>query len=382
MTKYLKPEFILALYLHVFYYTKFLGLYLPIPSTFMVGGASFGLALLAFLTVRIFQRETLLRWLVFLGGVSLVFIGSMLLAPNPFISQSFQNLILYGIIPLFILSLVTDVKDLLKGHLFFAFPTGLLLMTEPFRDYYLTGSYMNFGFGLYMTSATGLAIGYKLTRNRFYLLLYLLELGFIGIWGNKGAFIAGSILLVVLLYDRFNIWGKIGLVSGLSLLAVNLKNILLGLISWLIELGFSSYSLSTFKQLLTEDSAEVTSLRTDIWEIALQFGWEHYGGVGIGIFNQMTGIIYPHNVFLDFWVTFGLWGLIAFIIIFILSLKKTLETQNPYLKICRIGALLAWFMPLQFSLVIWDVQMFWLYFGLVFLLNDSPIREEKSITKL
>lgn len=381
MTKYLKPEFILALYLHVFYYTKFLGLYLPIPSTLMVGGASFGLALLAFLTVRTFQRETLLRWLVFLGGVSLVFIGSMLLAPNPFISQSFQNMIIYGIIPLFILSLVTDFQALLKGHLFFSFPTGLILMIEPFRDYYLTGNYMTFGFGIYMTSATGLAIGYKMTRNRLYLLLYLLELCFIGIWGNKGAFIAGSLLLVVLLYDRFNVWGKIGLISGVSFFALNIKPILLTMITWLISLGFSSYSLSTFRMLLTEDNSAVTSLRTDLWDVAIPFGWQHYGGAGVGTFTQLTGIVYPHNVFLDFWVTFGILGLIAFMVFFTISLFKTLQTQNTFLKICRIGTLLAWFMPMQFSLTIWDVQMFWIYFGLVFIFDDHLVISKESVTE-
>ncbi len=376
MRTYLKPEFILAFYLHVFYYTKFLSLYLPIPSILLVGGASFGLAFLAFFTVRTFQRETLLRWLVFLGGVGLIFIGSMLLAPNPFISQSLQNLIIYGIIPLFILSLVMDVKDLLNGHLFFAFPTGMLLITEPFRNYLLTGNYMNFGFGLYMNSATGLAVGYKLTRNRFYLVLYLIELGFIGIWGNKGAFIAGSILLVILLFDRFKVWGRLALVSTLAAISLYLKPILLTLITWLISLGFSSYSLRTFKMLLTEESSDVTSIRTNIWERALSFGWKHYGGVGVGTFTKLTDIIYPHNVFLDFWVTFGILGLLAFVLIFVLSLIRTIKTQNPYLKICRIGALLAWVMPMQFSLTLWDVQMFWLYFGLVFLLSDSQIREE------
>ncbi len=122
-----------------------------------------------------------------------------------------------------------------------------------------------------------------------------------------------------------------------------------------------TYSINTFKILLN-DSSIITSVRTNIWDDALQVIRAHPFGTGVGFFETYYHG-YTHNVELDIAVMFGLAGFFVFVALLIWAIKKLILLKYRNKKIFLLGCLICSMVPLQISLTIWNVLLFWVFWG-------------------
>lgn len=217
-----------------------------------------------------------------------------------------------------------------------------------------------------MYSFTGLLFGYFYYRKRPFLVPIVIELIMISFYGNKGACITAILLFLggMILYSRnvkkiiYSIIACVGILSWRTILL------------WIIDLakyfGVSSYSVSTMKIMLSDKSNIVFSARTNIWKTAQMWILESpFLGHGIGAF-EVANNGYAHNIFYDITLSFGFIGLTFFIIMIFHSIYKMYYNPCKEYKIFQVCCLLCWLIPMQFSLTLWNVTLFWVYWGLYF----------------
>ena len=150
------------------------------------------------------------------------------------------------------------------------------------------------------------------------------------------------------------------------------KEIVFGLISLAEAVGIYSYALKTIQIMLTRDSNYIFSSRTDIWNVAAEWiSRKTFFGYGVGAF-EVKNNVYTHNVFLDIAVPFGITGLVVFVIVLFHSIYKMLHNPCRSYRLFQGLCLGCWLIPMQFSLTMWNVSMFWVYWSLY--LYDNKYR--------
>lgn len=286
---------------------------------------------------------------------------------NSEILNYFISLVRCFIIPLILYSLTTEKKRIFKYWCKFGAIIGIFYLLDPLLGYQFSNGYMPFGFNIMLPAFCGAVIMWLYYKKIIFLPLSLLYLFEIAIFANKGALI--SAIVVIAFCYSFNKKNKIIAVKRLIILGLVFgmiwfwKNDILQLfINVADRLNFDSYSLNTLKTMIQGDSNVIFSARTDIWLLADKMIKEDLlFGKGIGYFRSVYDI-YPHNVFLELLVSFGLLVFIPFSALLIQRIIKVFSSKSRDDFFFGACLLIIWLIPLFISLTLWDYTPFWLFF--------------------
>lgn len=292
---------------------------------------------------------------------------------NPFntVNTYLYYFFIYGIVPLLYLINIRQFDRLLLFWSKLSIYVGIAFLSDPFMLYKWSGDYMAFGFNVMLPAFSGSIIFALYYRKKFAYILSLLFFIELFIFGNKGAIVAGlTIFFVGYVYfsnKGFLSWEKLFFIVLAVFIAYFYRENILGLFfSIAKKLSVNSYSLNTLKTIIYSNNNDVFSSRTNIWFYAWQLFTESpIIGHGIGYFESITGA-YVHNIFLDILVSSGIFGITVFIGIFTISLIKIFRFAEEARRIFSVLMLVLWFVPMLFSMTMWEVMPFWIYWGVAF----------------
>lgn len=193
-----------------------------------------------------------------------------------------------------------------------------------------SSDYMVFGF-YFFQGISFLLISFASQRKWIYFGISCVMIPICLVYSSKTCWYMFAILLVIILYWfspklRYKIGGTIGIVAFFF----GYKKVLTWLIQFLLtHTSFNSYSLRTL-QMILDGTLTALGDRQRIFELTLsQIKIHPILGMGIGGFGSDSAI-YPHNFFLDVWVTFGVFFGSAIILYLIYSVFKALKGNRGY----------------------------------------------------
>ena len=159
------------------------------------------------------------------------------------------------------------------------------------------------------------------------------------------------------------------IVKGGSLLTITLISVIFlssnaykivnSLYQFLGQKGYFSYALFTLARTLkTGDIAFEMSTRNIIHDNAWEFIKTNiFLGNGIGAFHDYYGI-YTHNIILDILTTFGIVGILLFLILFVKSISNIFGSSG-YDKVFGVLIFCLAIIPLWFSMNFFVSKEFW-----------------------
>lgn len=367
MLKIFSAEFLFILYTFSFVLLKPVFYYIHINTTLVLILTGLAILSLYLLKNHSMKISRLLDWSVICATFLSIWGIQKILNPNYLMNEYLINFVIYAVIPLFLLIGVNDFKKILLYVFRISIFVGLILWSDPLFGYRFTSDYMQYGFNMFMFSYAGLFIGTFYFHKKIMWLPIIFELICIAFWGNKGAFISAATLLLLVLINMIGSKLMKFVASICAIIGIFFyEKILLGVIEFAEHFNIKSYSISTFKIMLSSNSDVVYDARLNIWKEAFKYIKQNpIFGSGIATFEEITGQ-YAHNIFIDILLTFGLFGLTVFSIFIIYSLTIVPKSQNTEVKIFQIGCFICWFVAMQFSLTFWNVILFWIYWGVNF----------------
>ena len=377
------PEFYFVSYSFLFLFIKPLYRINTGSSTILLLFLILLVLLCFFLFCDIKTSYRFLRCFVFLSCFLMIFIVNYILCKNDIMRQYFENFVLYAVIPLIFILNVNNYRKVLNYFCAFSCVAGIMLCIEPFVGYAFTSDYMQFGFNMLFYSFIGLILLIFSLHKKVFIIPLIAELLLIFLYGNKGAFITAIVLLLFFLIFVSKHKLLKFFVFILSIVCIIFwKEILLELINIGRYLGIDSYSLDTFKILISDNYEVVTNSRIDIWKQAWEWIKDYpIFGSGIGTF-EVAEHGYAHNIFIDITVTFGIVGLVIFFVFLLKSLFVIKRCENAFQKQFILALLLFWIVAMEVSLTFWSTIGFWIYLEICFLSQDSKMRRRVKNEKI
>lgn len=336
-------------------------------STYILG-IEIGILLVVYLINCKFRlnRSNTIRMFGLVFIVSTIFLIDFIFRRNVLTWQYYYYFLIYGGLTAVFFINIKDYGKLLEYWTIFAIVSGSLVVLDPFNEYAISGSYMDFGTAI-LPAFSASVIVYAYYKKKLVLPLLLIFLLEIILYANKGAtFSAIGIILFFTIYmteDRKKRIKRVVLILILSIaFIISFSTILKLLVKLSAYFGVGSYSLSDVNQILTSGGQlHSYSVRTDIWaHIGTELKKNLITGIGIGGFEIKYGN-YAHNFFLDILITHGiLIGFCVFIVIAVF-IKNTIKCQYRERFMFFSIILLLWILPLMFSFTYWKTNTFWLF---------------------
>ena len=299
--------------------------------------------------------------------------------PNENTSEYLYDFFLYGVLSLFFISYIRNYKAVLYYFSIIAIINGIIYLPDPIlNSYELSGGYMQFGFISMMPAFAGSVVMLFYFRKKWTVVFSIIFLISLFVFANKSAFLCALVLLATG-YLLIRKGGKFSLSSIMVLIVMgliiyfNLDKIISGGFDFATSIGFAdSYSLRTFEALLAGADEMVVGTRYDVWDEAIaMFNQKKLFGWGVGWFEKFSEQPYPHNIFLEVMVEYGILGLILFSAIFIIAVIRMARIKDFEKKVFTIFVFILWFLPLSVSLTFWKVSFFWMFWFLCFSSNKS-----------
>lgn len=206
------------------------------------------------------------------------------------------------------------------------------------------------------------------TGKKKYILCLIVQFYMLVSYGSRGALVCIVVFLVLKVMT--NVEGKtkricysfliIAVSSGLYLLLTQYSSTLY---AWLLNKGYYS---RTLKLLLTGQFASHDSGRSELWNRVIELikqkpilGWGIRGAV------SKMGHPYPHNFFLDCWLSFGLPIGTIFSLILIIPIRKVVSaTKGVYKDLMQILFSIG-FVSLMFSSTYFTNYYYFFFMGLL-----------------
>lgn len=374
--KIITSEFIFVLYFFGFATLRPIVFIAQSKSAVVIFTFIFVTLLMSLFNNHSYNRNEFVKWFV----LSAIFESILYFSPKEIQSTYMMNFFMYGVFTLFLLLSVNDYKLVLHWVVRFSCLNGFLLILDPFFDYHLNGTYMSYGLNLLTFSFSGLLIGYYYLKNKRFLLPILIEMAMILFFGNKGAGIAAIVLFLFGMILTGKSLRKLLISMTACVGMLNWRSVLILVIECANYLGFSSYALTTFNIILTENADRVFSSRTNIWNEANKWIQQNpIFGYGVGRF-EIANNGYVHNIFYEITLTFGYLGLVIFVLLLLHSIYKMYRNPHSDYKVFQAICLGCWIIPLQFSLTFWGVSAFWVYWGLYLFDNSYKRCKIESIS--
>lgn len=248
--------------------------------------------------------------------------------------------------------------------------------------YYEKMDYMVFGYAILQSTIFLIYILLKSKKkSAIDFLVTIYSLIIILLFGNRFALLIGFISCLILYwyYEKNKLKKFIMyfiMLISFVFLYLNLKIILIYLNDIFIKMNYKVYGIIRLIESLNlkERSGDITSGRMNIYMEAIEIIRKNLFGIGIWgyLFEVKSKWLalgyYPHNVFIEIGMHWGIIGLILFIFFLIKIGYKILKLPNSNYKFFLIALLL-----LNLKLLVSDTyiayKMFWLFFAVYF--NNS-----------
>lgn len=367
-----KGELYFVVYLFLFTLLKPITITYRDYSTIILLFVAMLLLILCFFTTSM-SIKNIKKCFGIVGSIGFIMGMDILFRHNDMQGEILYNFIIYAFIPLFLLVSVRNYNAVLRFYYILSIIVGLFFCIDPFNGYQWSGDYMQFGFSIMIPAFCGTLIGtLYFEKKKMYVLMFFFLVEML-ICANKSAFLT-ALFLWITAYIGFNYkkgirWKRVVLVGILVITTFVFR---LQIFDFMVEIAkktnLYSYSLTTIRMLLSGETELVLGGRFEIWENAIQlFDAAPLIGNGTGYMESLsTSTGYAHNIELDVLVSYGIVGMLFYVIILLLSLYKLFITRNYPKRTFMLLLFIVWFIPMQFSLSLWKVSSFWIYWGVCF----------------
>lgn len=317
--------------------------------------------------------------------VVFVFLSDFLIRPNDYINQYMYDFIIYGIIPIYLFSQISNYKKLLKYYSIVSLIMFILFFSDPFNGYTLFINYMSFGFDLVLPAYFGLYIGRRFFNYKWMFLFEVACFLEVVFFANRSAMLSAIIFFFIMEFFRMQKSKKVSrkkimfivlLILVFAIIGVIfIKEILENLVSLLETFGLNSYSITKIhKSLINKDLNILFSGRINIWKSALDMIKENILiGSGTGSFHSKYGY-YTHNILLDTMVQYGIVGVFAITGLTINSFVN-MKKHNYYSQILCLLLFTLWFPQLLLSSYMFHSLALWCFFAYAMLKPNYLLNE-------
>lgn len=112
-----------------------------------------------------------------------------------------------------------------------------------------------------------------------------------------------------------------------------------------------------------EEAGDISNGRFELYDMSKQMIKDNpLFGYGVGFYEKVTHVIYPHQIFLELMISFGIFGLIIYIRPIVLYIKKTINDSDNGSYSFNVMLFTSMFLPLLFSSSFWLLPGFWYLF--------------------
>lgn len=315
---------------------------------------------------------------------SIIFLINLLLVSyQSDVLNAYGKFIRFGIFTLYLTSVITDYKSINK-YMFLVSIIALLIDNIYLNYFQSNNGYMDLGLNLTYSFFGFVIYFYNNKRsNLFSLFLIIFTAVEILLFGNRSSFIVCLLLILFFEFKRTNVNSlkeatfftiklTIYLVTFYFLL-FKLTAILNYINNKMNQLGYFSYSLTKYTLTLQEGVSgvlEQSSGRDDLYPEAISMITDsNFMPHGIGYFPYATDYSYPypHNLFIEVMLDFGIFGFVIFMFIWIYLIVKYFKLMkfNHYFG-DLVGLLFIYsFTRLMFSGSYWQEPFYWAIIGLI-----------------
>lgn len=292
---------------------------------------------------------------IFIYCVLLILLIDLLFRPNNFTVKYIYEFVVFGLIPIFMISQVKDYEMLLRIFSLVSFFVFIIYFIDPLNDYRVFGDYMTFGFMLALPAYFGLYIGRKFFKYRWLVPFEIICLVEILIFSNRSAIL--SVIIFWVLIQFVYLKGTVKKLMKLFILSlliilfiISFEHLMNFIVSLLNNYGVYSYSITKLNIFMSGYSLEnFFSGRLEIWAIAKDLIDNNFlFGHGTGAFEAKYGR-YTHNICLDLLIQYGFMGFLAMLILITKSSINIFKYDEGSIKLLGITLLCLWFPKLLFS---------------------------------
>lgn len=302
-------------------------------NMFIVGVPLFILAVLSIVRTSAFKINigNLLIFIIAMAayGTSFLTSGDISSTLNSF--KDFVQVCLLLILGCFF---VIDYERLFNTCKYFSFVSAVLYEIMIFTRSAGMKNYMGFGYN-FLLIISFLVLYSHFYNKRFLFVLTILMSMQLLLYGPRMGWLLVAILYLVVIFDKIKqVWIKAAVAVSAGAIALNYKNIILGIVNWLYyNTNISTVTLYRFKYSLdSSDSSELLfGSRYSLIVRSLELIKEHpLFGIGIGGFAKKSGFPfdYPHNILLEIVLDFGIVvGIVVILLISGLILKTVFDKR-------------------------------------------------------
>lgn len=328
------------------------------------------------ITFIIFFNKINKKNFIFLSIITFIFIINFLIFPQQKIIIFLYTNFLLKCYPLYF---VCSKKINKEYFINFGYKIAIISNISIILEKIILGKASYMGLGYRLVPVILIYIFFYLKHKKgFMLLLILINSFYLTIYGNRGASLS-LIIFIILLYFIFykktlnkiiHLISMTNIILIIFILKDKIKKILINFSYFILkDLDISSYFLSKLILLLNKGLASSSSGRDVIYNNAIKFGNENWlFGNGIGSFRYIYGT-YPHNIFLEFYVQFGIFGIII-LVCFLIKVFGYLLLKNYKNKEILLFLFSLSIPRLILSSSFWERPEFW---GLIAYLGTSRI---------
>ena len=218
---------------------------------------------------------------------------------------------------------------------------------------------------------------YQIILKKTLVFYVLFLLGFIQlfIWGSRGCML--SLMLFYLLYVVYNKKITFSFISILFFILL-VRDFLIELLLCFIRfLPFETRKIANYLTMFTEGLVKSSSGRDKLYESAWNLFCSNPWGYGAGYYNSALRS-YPHNLFLEIAVEWGILGASCAIIYFFIYLYRVYKIKYSIEKNIIIAFSAIMLGRLLVSSSYWERPEFWMCLGVVFL----GVRFNKKVVRV
>ncbi|MFL2116461.1 O-antigen ligase family protein [Marinilactibacillus psychrotolerans] len=355
---------LLAVYMWMFIILRVVWKFSDKYSTIILGGIAVTIIITSMIKSNRYLNKSFFKGFILISLFLFILLVNVLLHNNDVILTRMYEFIIYGAIPIVLLSQITDFEPFFKTYVYMSIFVFLLYVTDPLNQYYFSTSYMVYGYQAILPAFFGLHIGRTKYKYKFLLILEIISIIMLIAFGNRMASISALLFVFVvdILYTKMTI-KKLFKYFSLSIigfsLIMNIQNIISLIIEYLFSKGYSSYSLNATLFYLDGRMDSFSAGRNEIWQYAFDLIQKKpITGYGIGYFESIYGN-YVHNIFLDVALSLGVIGMFVLVGVLINSIYK-LRTTDSNARLFGILLLCTSFPKLLTSIYFYIEPTFWL----------------------
>jgi O-Antigen ligase len=348
----------------------------------MNNGISVWFATLLILFLSLYNNKAKISVKVIIIAITIILFFSvnlLLVQYKEIVLNIMIEFIKFGLIPLYLASQVGKKNDILKHWYYIGGISALIWLI--FINKVIGGGINYMSFGVQMTYSFLVFTIYFYLKKKYKiinLLFMIVTFSCIFFFGNRVS--ALTCILVIIFFElrqlkRNNILYLVSKASLIILLfiilLINIQNIFYWLRNVMNEYGINSYLIDKIIFMFNNGLSEASSGRDVLYTYSLDIIKESFLlPRGIGYFQNVTGSIYPHNLFLELVITFGILAL-PIVIYFINIVKKNVGSFIYTNKIILVVLMIFALSRLNFSGTMWSEPVLWIVFGLLISRNKS-----------